>query len=77
MESDPVQTQLVVYHDANGDSCEAIERATLTYDLTPLEQAYEQSYPRGQRSDGDLERERRAGGRGLGDPHVLRGATAR
>ena len=31
-------------HDANGDSCDALLSAELTFDLLPLQQAYADSY---------------------------------
>lgn len=44
MESEPVQVQLELYHDANGDSCEAWLSETLELDLAPLAQAWRDSY---------------------------------
>jgi hypothetical protein len=43
-ESDPVQVWLEVWHDANGDSCEAYETRTLSFDLTPLKEAWQSGY---------------------------------
>ena len=36
----PVYTELVLIHDAHGDSCEAYLTETLTFDLTPLAEDY-------------------------------------
>lgn len=43
-ESMPVQASLEVWHNANGDSCEAYEIDELSFDLTPLKEAYIESY---------------------------------
>ena len=44
MESEPVQVRLEVWHDANGDSCEAYLSETLLFDLAPLKQAWQDAY---------------------------------
>lgn len=44
MESDPVQVDLEVYHDAHGDGCEAYLQSTLEFDLTPLKESYLDGY---------------------------------
>lgn len=44
MESDPVQAALSLGHDAHGDSCEAWLTETLSFDLSPLKQAWIDSY---------------------------------
>ena len=44
MESEPVQVRLEVWHDANGDSCEAYLSETLQFDLAPLKQAWQDAY---------------------------------
>jgi hypothetical protein len=36
----PAHTELVLVHDAHGDTCEAYVTETLTFDLTPLAQDY-------------------------------------
>ncbi|HVJ15666.1 MAG TPA: hypothetical protein VM686_09495 [Polyangiaceae bacterium] len=50
LESSPVQTELILLHDANGDTCEAYLTATLTFDLSPLAAKYEAGY----QTDGGL-----------------------
>ncbi len=40
-ETPDVQIDLEIYHDANGDLCEAIETANLEIDLTPVRDAAE------------------------------------
>ena len=45
-ESEPVQTPVVLTHDARGDLCRALLSETLRYDLTPLKQAYRRAYRR-------------------------------
>lgn len=47
MESDPVQVDLEVWHDANGDSCDAYLTETLAFDLTPLRDAWHDNYGAG------------------------------
>ena len=44
LESEPVQVHLGVWHDGNGDSCEAYPTETLSFDLTPLKQAWQDGY---------------------------------
>ncbi len=44
MESEPVQVRLELYHDANGDSCDAWLSETLALDLAGLAQAWRDSY---------------------------------
>ncbi len=44
LESNPVQAQLRVLHQDNGDSCEAIVSNTLTFDLAGLKAAYRAGY---------------------------------
>jgi len=44
MESYPVQVALEVSHDAHGDACEAWIREELRFDLSPMSQAYFDSY---------------------------------
>ena len=44
-ESWPVQTGLSLFHGGATDYCEAYESETLTFDLTPLKEAYQNSYP--------------------------------
>ncbi len=43
-ESDPVQAMLQLFHNAGGDTCEAIVTETLLFDLTPLKEAWQESY---------------------------------
>jgi hypothetical protein len=45
MESYPVQIIVVLSHDANGDVGEKLITENLTFDLSPLKQTYQQSYP--------------------------------
>ncbi len=44
MESYPVQVNLILSHNANNDSCEAWLTEELSFDLSPLKQAYQQGY---------------------------------
>lgn len=44
MESHPVQTRLLLTHDAHGDNCRALLSRDLTFDLAPVKRAYRQSY---------------------------------
>lgn len=44
MESHPVQVGLALTHDAHGDSCKALVRRTLRFDLEPLRRAYAKAY---------------------------------
>jgi hypothetical protein len=41
-ESDPVQTWLKINHEDNDDPCDAIVTAELSFDLTPMRDAYQQ-----------------------------------
>lgn len=43
-ESYPVQTSIILSHEDNNDSCEAILTDTLVFDLTPLKEFYTESY---------------------------------
>jgi hypothetical protein len=43
-ESSPVQAHLGIQHDAHGDSCEAYLTSELTFDLSPLREAYAEAY---------------------------------
>lgn len=45
MESLPVQVGILLSHDANDDNCDALIRQTLRFDLTPLRNEYNRSYP--------------------------------
>ncbi|MFX0087899.1 MAG: hypothetical protein ACFFAU_19765 [Candidatus Hodarchaeota archaeon] len=44
MESHPVQTEIVLSHNANNDLCEALLMDILVFDLSPLKTAYQQDY---------------------------------
>lgn len=44
MESDPVQVNLEIFHDAHGDGCEAYLTSELQFDLTPLKTAWQDAY---------------------------------
>lgn len=44
LESEPVQVQLVPWHDAGGDMCEALVRLEQRFDLAPLRQAHGQEH---------------------------------
>ncbi len=44
MESDPIQVNLDLRHDANNDGCEAALTEELSFDLSDLRQSYESSY---------------------------------
>jgi hypothetical protein len=44
-ESDPVQTDLRLTHDAKGDRCLALLNQPLSFDLSPLKAAFYSSYP--------------------------------
>jgi len=48
-ESYPVQIGLKLLHEASGDDCDALVQVPLTFDLTPLEEAYDKAY----RTNGD------------------------
>ena len=43
-ESHPVQTTLTLMHDAHGDMCRALLRREITFDLSPVKQAYRRAY---------------------------------
>lgn len=43
-ESDPVQAQLEIWHDAHDDSCDGWLTADVVFDLTPLRQAWTEAY---------------------------------
>ena len=45
MESSPVQIHVLLVHDAHDDTCEAWLTETVSFDLTPLKNVYEQYYP--------------------------------
>lgn len=45
MESNPVQADLLLTHDAHGDMCRALLYRDLVFDLRPLRRAYEAAYP--------------------------------
>lgn len=47
MESQPVQTSLRLEHDALGDVCRALVERELSFDLTPLREAYLSAYGQG------------------------------
>lgn len=44
MESEPVQANLSLHHNANGDMCEAYIEETLEIDISALRQSYEEGY---------------------------------
>lgn len=44
MESDPVQTWMVLQHDDRGEACLAYFENTLAFDLTPIQEAHIQDY---------------------------------
>ena len=46
-ESFPVQTQVLLSHNANSDGCEAYIQNELAFDLTPLKTVYQQMYQTG------------------------------
>ena len=43
-ESYPVQLDVVLAHDANGDACEAYLTDTYVFDLTPIKAWYQEAY---------------------------------
>ena len=47
MESWPVQVGVALTHDAHGDTCRALVRRTLRFDLDPLRRAYAKAYGSG------------------------------
>ena len=44
VEGDPVQVPLELWHGGGGDSCTAILSETLTFDLSPLKEAWKDDY---------------------------------
>ncbi len=44
MESDPVQVNILLSHNANNDPCDALINEELNYNLTPLKNAWQQAY---------------------------------
>jgi hypothetical protein len=44
MESHPVQSPIVLHHNANGDTCRALLSRDLRFDLTPLRDAWRTGY---------------------------------
>lgn len=44
LESSPVQAELFLFHDAHGDSCEALITEELLFDLSPLKKLYKSMY---------------------------------
>lgn len=44
MESHPVQSPVVLHHEANGDTCRALLTRELQFDLTPLRDAWRAGY---------------------------------
>ena len=44
LESDPVQLQAVIAHNANGDSCEAWITETYHFNVSPLKTRYQKAY---------------------------------
>ena len=44
LESFPVQAHISLYHDANGDTCEALLSQTFEFDLTPMRESYVEGY---------------------------------
>lgn len=45
MESNPVQSDLLLTHDGHGDLCRALVIAELVLDLGPLKRTYQHAYP--------------------------------
>ena len=43
-ESNPVQLDVTVVHDAHGDACEAYETDTYVFDLSPIKTLYQEGY---------------------------------
>jgi hypothetical protein len=43
-ESDPVQANLYLRHDANGDACRALIQRSLYFDLSPISGLHEDIY---------------------------------
>jgi hypothetical protein len=46
MESEPVQVNILLSHNANNDPCEALITEESTFNLTPLKEAWQQAYRR-------------------------------
>lgn len=46
MESAPVQARVRLFHDDNGDRCEALVTETVRFNLEPLKEQYEDMYGR-------------------------------
>lgn len=46
-ESNPVQIGLDIWHDANGDMCDAYLTEELSFDLTPLKDTWHENYGAG------------------------------
>ena len=44
LESNPVQLQAILAHDANGDSCEAWVTETYHFNISPLKTRYQKAY---------------------------------
>ncbi|MHA1968623.1 MAG: hypothetical protein ACW964_12560 [Candidatus Hodarchaeales archaeon] len=44
MESSPVQLNILLSHNANGDNCEALLMKELVYDISPIKNLYQLSY---------------------------------
>jgi hypothetical protein len=44
MESNPVQVNAIVSHDAHNDNCDALLFRTVHFDLRPLKRAYQDAY---------------------------------
>ena len=44
MESNPVQAGVRLFHDDNGDTCEALPTETVRFNLEPLKEQYEEMY---------------------------------
>jgi hypothetical protein len=44
MESHPVQTNIVLSHNANNDMCEALLMKDMVFDLSPLKESYQDAY---------------------------------
>ncbi|PSQ98542.1 MAG: hypothetical protein BRD48_06860 [Bacteroidetes bacterium QS_9_68_14] len=62
MESNPVQAGVQLFHDGNGDTCEALLTETVRFNLEPLREQYEEMYGSGSGImllSFDLEKEKR------------------
>lgn len=44
LESDPVQLSVAIFHNANGDTCEAYPTEEYHFDLTPIKKMYQNAY---------------------------------